>query len=238
MRVMSVGVIQFPGSNCDQDALRAFDRGLGVEARMIWHKDDRLGELDVVVIPGGFSYGDYLRCGAIARFSPIMRSVSDFADRGGVVLGICNGFQILCEASLLPGALIWNNCLEYRCVTPVLSVEDSTPSFNRENIGALIQLPIGHGEGNFRIDDAGLARLEANRQILLRYCDSEGKVRSEANPNGSVNNIAGIRNERGNVFGMMPHPDRAFESYHPSIDGIEVLRAVLQAATLAAHPVS
>ena len=227
---MSVGVIQFPGSNCDQDALHAFDRGLGVEARMIWHKDDHLGEVDVVIIPGGFSYGDYLRCGAIARFSPIMRAVADFADRGGVVLGICNGFQILCEASLLPGALIWNNSLEYRCVTPVLSVQNSTPSFNPGAIGSLIRLPIGHGEGNYRIDEAGLARLKANKQILLHYCDAEGNVTSESNPNGSVDNIAGIRNERGNVFGMMPHPDRAFESYHPSTDGLKVLGAVLKAA--------
>ena len=227
---MSVGVIQFPGSNCDQDALHAFDRGLGVEARMIWHKDDHLGEVDVVIIPGGFSYGDYLRCGAIARFSPIMRAVADFADRGGVVLGICNGFQILCEAALLPGALIWNDSLEYRCVTPVLSVQNSTPSFNPGAIGSLIRLPIGHGEGNYRIDETGLARLKANKQILLHYCDAEGNVTSESNPNGSVDNIAGIRNERGNVFGMMPHPDRAFESYHPSTDGLKILRAVLKAA--------
>jgi len=235
---MSVGVIEFPGSNCDQDALHAFDRGLGVEARMIWHKDDRLGEFDVVVIPGGFSYGDYLRCGAIARFSPIMRAISEYADRGGVVLGICNGFQILCEASLLPGALIRNDCLEYRCMTPVLSVEDSTSSFNRDKFGARIQLPIGHGEGNYRIDEAGLARIEANHQVLLRYCDSEGNVTPRANPNGSINNIAGIRNERGNVFGMMPHPDRAFETFHPSTDGLTVLRAILEAAADPARPVS
>ncbi len=201
---------------------------------MIWHKDDHLGDLDVVVIPGGFSYGDYLRCGAIARFSPIMRAVSEFAERGGVVLGICNGFQILCEASLLPGALIWNNCLEYRCVTPTLAVQDSTPEFNPESIGSRIRLPIGHGEGNFRIDEEGLASLEANRQVLLRYCDAEGRQTPDANPNGSIENIAGIRNRRGNVFGMMPHPDRAFESYHPSTDGLKILRAILDTATTTA----
>jgi phosphoribosylformylglycinamidine synthase len=235
---MSVGVIQYPGSNCDQDALHAVTCGMGVEARMIWHKDDRLGDLDVVIIPGGFSYGDYLRCGAIARFSPIMRAVSEYAERGGVILGICNGFQILCEASLLPGALIWNNCLEYRCVTPTLAVQDSTPAFNPELIGKRIRLPIGHGEGNFRIDEEGLASLEKNRQVLLRYCDAEGRLIPEANPNGSIGNIAGIRNKRGNIFGMMPHPDRAFEPYHPSMDGLKILRAILDTASVPIPSVS
>ena len=233
---MSVGVIQFPGSNCDQDALHAFTRGLGVDARMLWHKDSALGEIDVLVVPGGFSYGDYLRCGAIARFSPIMKAVATYAERGGIVLGICNGFQILCEASLLPGALIWNSCLEYRCMTPHLAVEDSTPHFNRKALGDVIRLPIGHGEGNYRIDPEGLARLEANRQILLRYADAEGRPTPGSNPNGSINAIAGIRNQRGNVFGMMPHPDRAFETYHPSIDGRNVLRAILDAAAVTSAP--
>lgn len=233
---MSVGVIQFPGSNCDQDALHAFTRGLGVEARMVWHKDEQLGDLDVVVVPGGFSYGDYLRCGAIARFSPIMKAVAAYADRGGVVLGICNGFQILCEASLLPGALIWNNCLEYRCITPHLAVQASTEFFNPEILGPILRLPIGHGEGNYRIDDEGLARLEANQQVLLRYCDAEGGESPGSNPNGSITHIAGVRNERGNVFGMMPHPDRSFESYHPSTDGLKVLRAILDTAGRAVSP--
>jgi phosphoribosylformylglycinamidine synthase len=163
-----------------------------------------------------------------------MKAVAAYAERGGVVIGICNGFQILCEASLLPGALIWNNCLEYRCMTPCLAVEDSTPHFNRKALGHLIRLPIGHGEGNFRIDPEGLARLEDNRQILLRYVDAEGKPSPGSNPNGSINGIAGIRNQRGNVFGMMPHPDRAFETYHPSIDGRKVLRAILDTAAAAA----
>ena len=215
---MNIAVLQFPGSNCDQDAFHLFATGLRLPTRYVWHKDTSLGESDLVVIPGGFSYGDYLRCGAIARFSPVMRAVREFADRGGLVFGICNGFQILCEAGLLPGALIRNTSLEYRCLTCSLQVGDSTPSFNRRARGASVRLPIGHGEGNYRIDPAGLARLEANRQILLRYAD---------NPNGSLAGIAGVRNEEGNVMGMMPHPDRAFERFHPSQDGLAVARAVL-----------
>ncbi len=224
---MKVAVIQFPGSNCDQDVYHSFARGIGVPTEMIWHKGDQLGEVDLVVIPGGFSYGDYLRCGAIARFSPIMKAVGEYADRGGLILGICNGFQILCEAGLLPGALIRNNCLEYRCMTPHLLIQDSTDTFNKNKIGQIVRLPIGHGEGNYRIDDEGLDRLEQNGQVLLRYCDEKGNLTEEANPNGSINNIAGIRNERGNIFGMMPHPDRAFERFHPSMDGLPVMKAVL-----------
>jgi phosphoribosylformylglycinamidine synthase len=215
---MKIAVLQFPGSNCDQDAFHLFATGLGLPTRFVWHKDTRLGEADLVVVPGGFSYGDYLRCGAIARFSPVMGAVRDFAGKGGVILGICNGFQILCEAGLLPGALIRNSSLEYRCVTCDLAVEDAGPAFNTRALGRRIRLPIGHGEGNFRINEAGKEKLEVNRQILLRYLD---------NPNGSLGSIAGIRNEEGNVFGMMPHPDRAFERFHPSQDGLAVARAVL-----------
>jgi len=215
---MNIAVLQFPGSNCDQDAYHLFASGLGLPTRYVWHKDTALGEADLVVIPGGFAYGDYLRCGAIARFSPVMAAVREFAGQGGLVFGICNGFQILCEAGLLPGALIRNASLEFRCIVCALRVEDSTASFGPETLGNEIRLPISHGEGNYRIDEAGLARLEANRQILLRYVH---------NPNGSLAEIAGIRNERGNVFGMMPHPDRAFERFHPSGDGIAVARAVL-----------
>jgi phosphoribosylformylglycinamidine synthase I len=212
--------LQFPGSNCDQDALQLFSRGLGLPTRYVWHKDTRLGGADLVVLPGGFSYGDYLRCGAIARFSPVMGAVLEYARKGGLVLGICNGFQILCEAGLLPGALIRNSSLEYRCMTCELSVEDAGPAFNPGRSGTGVRLPIGHGEGNYRIDEAGRARLEANRQVLLRYRE---------NPNGSLDDIAGVRNEGGNVFGMMPHPDRAFERFHPSRDGLSVARAVLAA---------
>jgi phosphoribosylformylglycinamidine synthase len=215
---MNIAVLQFPGSNCDQDAFQLFSSGLGLPTRFVWHKDTRLGEADLVVVPGGFAYGDYLRCGAIARFSPIMGAVREHAERGGLVLGICNGFQILCEAGLLPGALIRNSSLEYRCMTCELRVEDAGPTFNPRALGARINLPIGHGEGNFRIDEAGRARLGANRQVILRYGD---------NPNGSLDDIAGVRNEAGNVFGMMPHPDRAFERFHPSRDGLAVARAVL-----------
>ena len=215
---MNIAVLQFPGSNCDQDAFHLFASGLGLPTRYVWHKDSGLGGADLVVVPGGFSYGDYLRCGAIARFSPVMAAVREHASRGGLVLGICNGFQILCEAGLLPGALIRNSSLEYRCMTCELAVADAGPSFNASVLGGRIRLPIGHGEGNFRIDEAGLARLESNGQVLLRYVD---------NPNGSLGSIAGVRNGAGNVFGMMPHPDRAFERFHPSRDGLAVARAVL-----------
>jgi phosphoribosylformylglycinamidine synthase len=215
---MKIAVLQFPGSNCDQDAYHLFATGLGLPTRYVWHKDASLGEADLVVVPGGFSYGDYLRCGAIARFSPVMKAVRAFADNGGLVFGICNGFQILCEAGLLPGALIRNACLEFRCVTCALNVGDSTPAFNPRVLGSRIRIPIAHGEGNYRIDDEGLRRLEAGRQVLLRY---------EENPNGALADIAGIRNERGNVFGMMPHPERAAERFHPSQDGLAVARSVL-----------
>jgi phosphoribosylformylglycinamidine synthase len=218
---MNIAVLQFPGSNCDQDAFQLFASGLRLPTRYVWHKETDLGNADLVVVPGGFSYGDYLRCGAIARFSPVMGAVRDFAEAGGLVLGICNGFQILCEAGLLPGALIRNSSLEFRCITCELKVEDAGGAFGPQALGETIRLPIGHGEGNYRIDDAGLARLEANRQVLLRYRE---------NPNGSIGAIAGVRNELGNVFGMMPHPDRAFERFHPSQDGLSVARAVLAAS--------
>jgi phosphoribosylformylglycinamidine synthase I len=215
---MQIAVLQFPGSNCDQDAYHLYASGLKLPTKYVFHKETSVGDADLVVVPGGFSYGDYLRCGAIARFSPVMKAVAAFAEKGGLVFGICNGFQILCEAGLLPGALLRNRSLEYRCMTCSLTVEDSTATFNPQTIGSKVRLPIGHGEGNFFIDEAGLARLEANKQVLLRY---------ESNPNGSLANIAGIRNERGNVFGMMPHPDRAFERFHPSNHGLATARAVL-----------
>ena len=215
---MNIAVLQFPGSNCDQDAWQLFAGGLRLPTRYVWHKETTLGGADLVVVPGGFSYGDYLRCGAIARFSPVMGAVRDFAAAGGLVFGICNGFQILCEAGLLPGALIRNSSLEFRCLTSELQVQPAGGAFSPETLGATIRLPIAHGEGNYRIDEAGLARLEANHQVLLRYAE---------NPNGSLAGIAGVRNERGNVFGMMPHPDRAFERFHPSQDGLAVARAVL-----------
>lgn len=225
---MNIAVLQFPGSNCDQDAVNAFGRVLGLPTRLIWHKEKTVGDAELVVVPGGFSFGDYLRCGAIARFSPVIEALRAHAARGGLVLGICNGFQILCEAGLLPGALIRNRALEFRCETALLAVQNSSASFNRDRLGAVIQLPIAHGEGNYRIDPDGLEMLEKNGQVLLRYCDAEGGTSPAASINGSMNNIAGIRNEAGNVFGMMPHPERAIESFHPSQDGLKVLQAILE----------
>ena len=216
---MKVAILQFPGSNCDWDAEHAVADVLGVPASRIWHKSPLPAETEAVIVPGGFSFGDYLRCGAIARFSPIMKDLREFAGKGGPVLGICNGFQILCEAGLLPGALVRNDCLEFRCLTQPLLVEDSNERFNRERLGSSIALPIAHGEGNYRADETILADLEANGQILFRY---------QGNPNGSANDVAGIRNSRGNVYGMMPHPERAVEPYHPNRDGLPVLEAFLE----------
>jgi phosphoribosylformylglycinamidine synthase len=216
---MKVAIIQFPGSNCDWDAEHAVNDVLGIPSKRIWHKSRLPAETEAVVVPGGFSFGDYLRCGAIARFSPIMSDLKEFAAKGGQVLGICNGFQILCEAGLLPGALVRNDCIEFRCVNQPLRVEDSNERFSRENLGPTLSLPIAHGEGNFRADDSVLSDLEANGQVLLRY---------DGNPNGSVNDIAGIRNPSGNVYGMMPHPERAVESHHPVQDGLSVLNAFFE----------
>lgn len=204
---------------------------MGLPTRLIWHKETDLGETDLVVIPGGFSFGDYLRCGAIARFSPVVDAMKKHAERGGAVLGICNGFQILCETGLLPGALIRNRALEFRCETATLAVEDSTAAFNKETLGGVVRIPIAHGEGNYRIDPEGLKRLESNGQILFRYGDASGEVTDAAGLNGSMGNIAGIRNEAGNVFGMMPHPERAVERFHPSRDGLKILRAILEHPT-------
>ncbi len=224
---MNIAVIQFPGSNCDYDAYYAFADVVGLPTKMIWHKEQSLGDADIVIVPGGFSYGDYLRCGAIARFSPIMMAIFEFAENGGVVLGICNGFQILCEAKLLPGALLRNSCLEFRCLTADLKVENSTEHFNNETLGDNIRIPIAHGEGNYRISSEELDTLESNKQILLRYADPTG------NPNGSINNIAGIRNKRGNVFGMMPHPERAIERFHSTTDGLKILKSLVASVNLA-----
>ncbi|MEL0004915.1 MAG: phosphoribosylformylglycinamidine synthase subunit PurQ [Opitutales bacterium] len=216
---MKVAIIQFPGSNCDWDAEHSVRDVIGLSAGRVWHKDPLPEGVEAVIVPGGFSFGDYLRCGAIARFSPIMEDVKRFADQGGQVLGICNGFQILCESGLLPGALVRNDCMEFRCVNQALKVENSNDRFNQDILGAELTLPIAHGEGNYRADEAVLAQLEANNQVLLRY---------QPNPNGSLNDIAGIRNQTGNVYGMMPHPERAVEPHHPCLDGLPVLRAFLQ----------
>ena len=215
---MKVAIIQFPGSNCDWDAEHSVQDVIGLSAGRVWHKDPLPNDVEAVIVPGGFSFGDYLRCGAIARFSPIMSDLKRFAEQGGQVLGICNGFQILCESGLLPGALVRNDCMEFRCLNQYLKVEDSNERFNTTILGDHISLPIAHGEGNYRASDGVLADLEANHQVLLRY---------QPNPNGSINDIAGIRNQVGNVYGMMPHPERAVEAHHPCLDGLPVLKAFL-----------
>lgn len=209
---MKFGVVVFPGSNCDRDIHDALVHDLKQECIMLWHKDSNLSQFsteDCIVLPGGFSYGDYLRTGAIARFSPIMQSIIDFAGRGGKVLGICNGFQILCESHLLPGALLRNNNQQYICRN--VFVKDI------ENM--VYKIPIAHGEGRYYADEKTLDRLEANGQVILRYCDEKGNTSPGSNPNGAVRNIAGIRNESGNVFGMMPHPERACSPLLGNTDG-------------------
>ena len=216
---MRVAVLQFPGSNCDWDSEHAIKDVLGIPAERVWHKDRLPAGTEAVIVPGGFSFGDYLRCGAIARFSPIMNDLKEFGQKGGHILGICNGFQILCESGLLPGALIRNDCLDFRCLNQSLSVENSNDRFNQDALGKTITLPIAHGEGNYRADESILSSLEDNDQVLLRY---------SGNPNGSMNDIAGIRNLEGNVYGMMPHPERAVGSHHPCLDGLPVLEAFLK----------
>jgi phosphoribosylformylglycinamidine synthase len=212
---MKFGVVVFPGSNCDRDMYNALVHDLNQECIMLWHKDSDLSEFtteDCIVLPGGFSYGDYLRTGAIARFSPIMQSIIEFAKNGGKVLGVCNGFQILCESHLLPGALLRNNNQQYVCKN--LYIKDIQDK--------VYKIPIAHGEGRYYADDATLDVLEKNNQVLFRYCDEKGNVVPEANPNGSVRNIAGICNETRNVFGMMPHPERACSSLLGNTDGRKI----------------
>lgn len=228
---MKFAVLQFPASNCDQDCVHAI-RVLGHEADLVWHKDTSLGGAQAVIVPGGFSYGDYLRCGAIARFSPVLQSVQAFAADGGLVLGICNGFQILCEAGLLPGALIRNRSLQFRCEQVHLKTAHHDSPFTRATpSGKILRIPIAHGEGCYFADAPTLASLEANRQILWQYCESTGAVTEEANPNGSVQNIAGICNAQRNVAGLMPHPDRASEAILGSEDGRFLFQGMIQTLT-------
>ncbi len=225
---MSCGVIVFPGSNCDHDALRAVERLTGKPAKRLWHKDRDLQGVDRVILPGGFSYGDYLRSGALARFSPIMEEVVRFAERGGPVLGICNGFQILCEAGLLPGVLTRNASLQFACRDVRVRIETTDSVLTRGlAVGTVLRLPIAHADGNFTLDREGLAAVEARGQVLLRYCAEHGEVTPSSNPNGSLGNIAGLRNPKGNVVGLMPHPERALEPLLPSCDGEMLLRAFL-----------
>ncbi len=228
---MNFAVLQFPASNCDQDAVHAA-RLLGHSANLVWHKDSSLGAADAVIVPGGFSYGDYLRCGAIARFSPVMQAVKQFADNGGLVLGICNGFQVLCEAHLLPGALIRNRSLQFRCEQIFLkTVAHDSPFTSQIPAGKVLRVPIAHGEGCYFADADALAQLKANRQILWQYCTADGAVTDAANPNGAIENIAGICNARRNVAGLMPHPERACEPLLGSADGRLIFEGMIQALT-------
>ena len=231
-QAMRFAILQFPASNCDQDCVHAL-RVLGAQAKLVWHKDTTLGEVDAVIVPGGFSYGDALRCGAIARFSPVMQAVSRFADNGGLVLGICNGFQILCEAGLLPGALIRNRDLRFHCEQVFLKTANfETPFTSRiRRDGVPIRIPIAHGEGCYFADTSTLERLQAQRQILWQYCDAQGAVTESANPNGSLLNIAGIANDRFNVAGLMPHPDRAVEAILGTEDGRSILTSMITTLT-------
>jgi phosphoribosylformylglycinamidine synthase I len=225
---MKFGVVVFPGSNCDEDLVYGLSEVLHQDVVKLWHKDQDLKGCDFIFLPGGFSYGDYLRSGAIARFSPIMNEVIAHANRGGYVMGICNGFQILCEARLLPGALLHNASRSFICRNVFIRPESLTalPTRNLETNRAY-KIPIAHGEGNYYIDEAGLKSLTDNDQVLFRYCDADGKVTDEANPNGSIRNIAGVSNKNKNVFGMMPHPERAADFELGNTDGKEIFESIL-----------
>ena len=226
---MNFVVLQFPASNCDQDAVHGV-RVMGHSARLVWHKEHSLGDADAVIVPGGFSYGDYLRCGAIARFSPVMQAVKQFADDGGLVLGICNGFKVLTEAGLLPGALIRNRDLQFHCEHVFLkTVTNDSPFTSQIPDGKILRVPIAHGEGCYFADEETLARLKANNQILWQYCNANGNLTDAANPNGALQNIAGICNEHRNVAGLMPHPERACEKALGSDDGKLIFESVISA---------
>ena len=227
---MKFGIVVFPGSNCDADTEYALGTVLGADVQLLWHAEETVDGVDCVVLPGGFAYGDYLRAGAIARFSPVMRAVQRHANAGGLVLGICNGFQVLVEAGLLPGALLRNRVLEFRCRWVGLRVERAdTPFTNAYAPGEIIRMPIAHGEGRYYADPATLERLEANGQVVLRYCPHADVPGDDPNPNGSVHDIAGLVNERGNVFGLMPHPERCCEVLVGGDDGLRLFQSIVRA---------
>ena len=218
----------FPGTWSEKDTHHAVSGVLGQDAEYIWHGDEQLDQFDAIALPGGFSYGDFLRCGAIARFSPVMEAVVAFANRGGPVLGICNGFQVLCESGLLPGVLMQNDHLEFRCIWTDLKIENDSTMFTSDGTnGQTLHIPMSHGEGNYQADTATIDRLEGNGQVVLRYADAAGNVTPEINPNGSINNIAGIVNERGNVMGMMPHPEKASEKIIGGDDGNVIFSSMI-----------
>jgi phosphoribosylformylglycinamidine synthase subunit PurQ / glutaminase len=231
------GIVVFPGSNCDHDAYYVCKKLLHQDAVFLWHKEADLKAVDVVILPGGFSYGDYLRCGAIARFSPVMKEVIRFAREGGPVLGICNGFQILVEAGLLPGVLLRNSSLRFVCKYVYLRVDNADTRFTRQcTPGEVLAIPIAHGEGNYFADDETLSRLEKNDQVVFRYCDAKGAVTADANPNGALHNIAGIVNDAGNVLGMMPHPERASDPILRHTDGRKVFESIVESCLQHAAP--
>ena len=224
---MKFGVVVFPGTWSDKDCFYVIDQVLHQPVEYIWHKDTNLTGFDCIILPGGFSYGDYLRCGAIARFSPVMKSVEAFANAGGLVYGICNGFQILCESGLLPGVLIRNDHLQFRCEWTNLRIENSdSPFTSKAETGQVISVPISHGEGNYFADSETLDEIEKNDQVIFRYSSAEGCIDMDNNPNGSLNNIAGITNREGNVLGMMPHPERCCDPLLGSTDGEVIFRSI------------
>lgn len=225
---MKFGVLVFPGSNCDHDTYHVISKVIGQPVQFIWHRNTTLNGCDVVFLPGGFSYGDYLRCGAIASFSPIMQAVKEFAAQGGYVVGICNGFQILCESKLLPGTLLRNRDLKFKCQFTHLRVENNSTPFTRNCLpSSVLSLPIAHGEGNYFCTDQELSDLNARQQVVFRYATSEGHITDEANPNGSLDNIAGVINREGNVLGMMPHPERACEELLGGSQGLKIFDSLL-----------
>ena len=226
---MKVAVVQFPGSNCDQDCVAGINSIEGLRADYVWHKETSLRDYDAIVLPGGFAYGDYLRCGAIARFSPIMKAVVSDARAGKLVLGTCNGFQVLCEAGLLPGALVRNRSLRFVCDLVILRVEVPDSAFTHGCAeGTLLRMPVAHGEGCYFADEKTLRELNENHRVIMRYADDGGQVVPEANPNGSIENIAGICNREGNVFGLMPHPDRACDERIGNADGVKIFESMVQ----------
>lgn len=229
-----IGVVVFPGSNCDHDAYHAMKHVMNADTTFLWHKEKSVGDVDLLIIPGGFSYGDYLRSGAIARFSPIMQAVQEFALTGKPVLGICNGFQILLESGLLPGAMLHNEKLRFICKNVHIRVENTNSMFTRGlEKGQVLAVPVSHGEGNYFIEEDGLKHLEDNDQITFRYCNSVGDITKDSNINGSVSAIAGITNVLGNVLGMMPHPERAMESILGSTDGIPFFQSIFNELNVA-----
>src|SRR5687768_4394505 len=233
---MKFGIVILPGSNCDHDAMHVAKDVLGADAEFLWHKDTDLRGSDCVIIPGGFAYGDYLRAGALAKFAPIMEPIRSHAARGGLVFGICNGFQVLTEVGLLPGALMRNEHLRFVSRDIYLRTEETdTPFTSTLTPGQRLRAPIAHGEGNYYADEATLDELERNRQVIFRYCDAEGRLTAEANPNGSARNIAGICNRERNVLGMMPHPERCSEMLLGGADGLGVFRSIVAARTTAAR---